>query len=90
MSDFRINEQNRQFELDVEGQKAIITYSKKEGAIALNHTEVPESLQGKGIANKIVSQALNYIKENGFKVIPNCSFVAAYIQRHPEWKSLVK
>lgn len=88
-NDFRDNEQRNQFEMDVEGKTAFITYMKKDGIISLNHTEVPKEMQGKGIANELVQTTLNHIRNEGLKVVPNCSFVGAYISRHPEWKSIV-
>ncbi|HEY0090850.1 MAG TPA: GNAT family N-acetyltransferase [Flavobacterium sp.] len=88
-NDFRVNEESRQFEMDVEGQMAIITYIRQGNIISLNHTEVPKELQGKGVANEIVDKTLNYIKEQNLKVVPSCSFVSAFVARHPEWKSIV-
>ncbi|MEM9528385.1 MAG: N-acetyltransferase, partial [Bacteroidota bacterium] len=30
-----------------------------------------------------------YAKDNGLKVLPYCPFVAAYLERHPEWNDIV-
>jgi len=55
----------------------------------LIHTYVPNALRGKGIASKIVKVALTYAEENNLKIIPSCSYVAAYIQRHKEYEELL-
>jgi predicted GNAT family acetyltransferase len=55
----------------------------------LNYTYVPNSLRGKGIAAKLVEAALEYARLNGIKIIPSCSYVDVYLQRHPEYEDLL-
>ncbi len=83
------NETDKQFEMVVEGHKAFIQYQELPNKIALVHTEVPEELGGKGVGTALVEKTLNSIKESGKKIMPYCSFVFAYIKRHPEWKTIV-
>ena len=45
--------------------------------------------EGRGIAGAITRHALDYSREQGWKVIPNCPYVAAWIKRHPEYQNLV-
>ena len=71
---------------------AVLGYSVyiEEGeAIELPHTVVEPAFKGKGIASALVRYALDDIRANGRRVIPTCAFVAAYIQRHPEYADLV-
>lgn len=76
--------QKKRFELQIEEETAFIEYIQtKNNVIYLTHTEVPRSLEGKGLGSLIVSKTLEYIKENGFKMAPLCPFVAAYLKRHP-------
>lgn len=73
-----------------EGYIALIDYAKPyDGVIALTHTEVPYEFENRGIGSELVKNCLNDIKGQGCKVIPSCSFVAAYIRRHPEWMDMV-
>ena len=84
------NEEKRRFELDVDGHTAFIEYLvDKDHVMYLTHTEVPSALEGKGVGKTIVSQTLEYLKVNGFKLAPLCPFVAAYLKRNPEWKSIL-
>ncbi len=69
---------------------AKIEYVKQPGKIYLTHTEVPESLEGKGIGSALVRQVLEDIREKGLILVPLCPFVAAYISQHPEYQILVK
>jgi predicted GNAT family acetyltransferase len=85
----RDNTDAKQFELNVEGSVARIEYALMGYKIIFTHTEVPKSLEGKGIGAKIVELALKNIEERGLKLIPLCPFTAAYIKRHPEWERVL-
>lgn len=80
-------EERYEFELD--GELASIEYVRTPRAITLTHTYVPEAHQGQGIAAELTEAVLTDIRSKGWKVIPQCSYVARYILRHPEWEELV-
>jgi len=44
---------------------------------------------GQGLAGKMAKTALEYARNNGLDVVPNCPFVRAYIRRHSEYRELV-
>jgi predicted GNAT family acetyltransferase len=83
------NETARQFEMMVDGQKAIITYKEDHFTITLLHTEVPPELEGRGVATAIIEKTLNYIEKNHLRLIPLCPFVITYIKRHLQWKMVL-
>lgn len=84
------NQEKKRFEMEVDNHIAFIEYLiDKDNIMYLTHTEVPRSLEGKGVGGSIVSKALNYIKENGYALAPLCPFVASYLRKHPEWKTLL-
>lgn len=84
------NEDEKQYEFHIDNELAKIEYVKQPGKIYLTHTEVPESLEGKGIGSTLVRQVLDDIQEKGLKLIPLCPFVAAYLKRHPEYQALIE
>ncbi|MEQ1883434.1 MAG: GNAT family N-acetyltransferase [Bryobacteraceae bacterium] len=85
------NEAKSRFELHVDGGVAVLDYRLRPGEIVLTYAGVPGELQGHGLGGQIVQAGLDYARANGLKVIPTCSFVASYIQRHPEsWDLLAK
>ena len=83
------NADAKRYEFEMEGKRPIIEYIKAKEKIYLTHTEVPDSMAGKGVGKALVGQVLEDIKEKGLTLIPLCPFVALYIKRNPEWKELV-
>ena len=77
------------YEFDLGGHTAYIDYEKDNGTIVLTHTFVPEAYEGRGVGAQLVAAALTDIRRQGLKVVPQCSFVAVYIKRHPEWSDMV-
>ncbi|MFC3174924.1 GNAT family N-acetyltransferase [Novosphingobium bradum] len=53
------------------------------------HTLVPRELEGRGIAGKLVDALIADARQEGFRVDPRCSYVAAQFRRHPEWSDLL-
>lgn len=85
----RQNPARSRFELDAEGGTAYAYYRLDGGIVAFHHTETPPHLQGRGIASRLVRGALEQVRVQGLKVIPRCSFVSAYLARHPEFNDLL-
>jgi uncharacterized protein len=83
------NPEHHRFETRVDGIRAQVAYRLNGDVITFTHTEVPESLSGKGIANKLAVFVLEYAKEHHLGVVPMCPFIAAYIKRHQEYQPLV-
>jgi len=77
------------FEVEVEGELAVLEYAETSTAVQLRHTEVPPALGGRGVGSALAVAGLEYAKQQGKHVIPTCPFVAAYIERHPEWNPIV-
>jgi uncharacterized protein len=72
------------------GATAFLSYRRMKGdTIEYLHSETPPELQGRGYASALAKFALERDKAAGRKVIPTCPFVKTYIERHPEYASLV-
>ncbi|HYH55195.1 MAG TPA: GNAT family N-acetyltransferase [Anseongella sp.] len=81
----------QQFTVYLEDDEAELAYAKPEaGVISFTHTFVPEAYRGWGIAEKLISEGLRYAGENQLKVIAGCEAVSAYLDRHPEFKKLLR
>jgi predicted GNAT family acetyltransferase len=71
-------------------ETAYITYRELDGRILdLDHTFVPNRYRGGGIASQLTAHALQHARAGGYRVVPSCPFVAAYIARHPEYRDLL-
>jgi len=80
---------HHRFELMEAGRTAFIDYRLAPGVITLVHTEVPPELSGKGVGSRLVRGALELVRASALKVVPRCSFVAAYMGKHPEFNDLL-
>lgn len=69
--------------------QALLTYRRHGDVIDFNHTGVPPSLGGQGIAGRLVKVGLDYARAEGLRVRPSCSYVRHYIGKHPEYADLV-
>jgi predicted GNAT family acetyltransferase/glutaredoxin len=84
-----VPESNR-YELRLGGRVVgLAAYRRRDGRIALTHTEVDESLAGRGFGSRLAAAALDDAGRQGLDVIPLCPFIARYIERHPEYERLV-
>lgn len=83
------NEKLSRFELDIEGQLAVVDYRFKDGVYSIPRVFVPKQFEGKGIGAKLLASTLDIIEKEGAKIIPICPFVSVYLERHPEKKSLL-
>ena len=83
------NTEAHNFELFVDEQLSFIDYKMRDNKVYLIHTEVPAELQGKGVAEALVTKAFEYAEQHQLKVVPLCSYVQAFLKRHPEWNKIV-
>ena len=77
------------FELDTGDGVAVANYRAAPGVLTLYHTEVPPQLRERGIASRLIHDALEQVRAEGLKVVPRCDFVAHYFKSHPEFSDLL-
>lgn len=61
----------------------------QESIAVAEHTIVSPAHQGKGIAGKLAAYFFEYCREEKLLVRPVCSYIVAYMQRHPELSVLI-
>jgi uncharacterized protein len=83
------NEARHRFQIAHEGQVAELTYRREGDRIRYIHTIVPPEFEGHGIAGKLAQHALDFARAEHLGVVPQCPYVASYIERHPEYADLV-
>jgi uncharacterized protein len=70
------------FELERDGDKATLV-------LVLVHTEIPEQLRGSGVASTLAKTGLDWAREHHMKIDVVCPFVAAFLEKHPEYSDLI-
>lgn len=84
------NSPEDRYEFRIGEEIAKIEYIKtKNNEIYLTHTEVPVSLEGRGIGSQLIEKTLQNIELQELRLVPLCPFVAGYIQKHPDWRRIV-
>lgn len=79
----------QRFEARIDGTLAVCAYHEAGGVLNLTHTEVPPRAQGQGVAALLVKATLDWARAEGKRVRPLCSYVAAYMRRHPDTQDLL-
>jgi predicted GNAT family acetyltransferase len=85
------NPDKRRYELWLAGERAgELVYRDRGGnVLAFLHTEIFPGFEGRGLGSVLVAGALDDARDRGFRVVPLCPFVDAYVRRHAEYAGLV-
>jgi predicted GNAT family acetyltransferase len=78
------NAEGNRYEVEVDGVVAELTYRRDGDRIELLHTGVPDALEGRGIGSTIVRGAIEDAARQGLTVVPRCTFVQSWLERHPD------
>lgn len=84
--------QRHRFEGFIDDRLAgFLDYRQQESdLITFTHAETLDGFGGLGVASAITGFALSAARERGLAIRPLCSFVAAYLDRHPEYADLTR
>ena len=83
------NQGLNRFEVALPEGTGFLRYRIDGNTMQLLYVEVPPEARGHGVAAELSHTALEFARERGFKVIPICSYVAAYLRRHPEYAPMM-
>ncbi|MBL9214875.1 MAG: N-acetyltransferase [Opitutaceae bacterium] len=83
------NEAASRYEARVDGHLSVAEYELDGPRMVFTHTVVPPELRGRGIAEQLVRRALADARLAGRRVVPACSYVAKFIERHREFQDLL-
>lgn len=84
------NPQENRFEVWIDGHLSKLDYIQDGKNFVITHVGVHPDLRGQGVAGKITQAGLEYAKANSLRVIPMCSYAAAYIRRNPQYAELTR
>lgn len=67
---------------------AEITWQLRNGIMHVDHTYVSNTLRGQGVAKKLVDEAANYARQQGYKMNAICSYVVATFEKSDEYNDV--
>lgn len=71
------------------GEVGYLTYESVGLVATFTHTVVDPAFGGRGIAGLLAKAALDFARSQGWSVVPQCSYIATYVERHPEYADLL-
>jgi len=78
------NAAHRRFELEEDGHLAFADYRREDDRLVIPYVEAAPALRGSGAAGRLMEGVLAVAREEGRRVVPLCSYAAAYFRRHAE------
>lgn len=85
------NPQALRYEAHLDGELAgFAEYTADGDVLVFHHTEVDPAFGGRGVATALARGALDQVRDaGGRRVRPDCPFIAAWIEKHPDYQGLV-
>jgi predicted GNAT family acetyltransferase len=84
------NRERGRFELQLsDGDLAFADFHLIAGQVIFPHTVVPVAHEGQGLGSKLAKASLDWAREEGLSVVPQCSFYVTYMKRHSETHDLL-
>lgn len=89
MSEVHDNPVANRYELEVDGQIAVVTYNLTGSNLMITETLVPEALEGRGIASRLARHVAEDARARGLTLLPVCPFFSAWLQKHNDQADIV-
>lgn len=83
-----LNTPRSRFEVESDGLTAVADFILALGQITVTHIIVPPEMRGGSVASGLAAHIVEYARAEKLKIEPQCSFMAAYLQKHPETRDL--
>ena len=82
--------QSGEYHAHIAGSDAIgrLTWVLRDGARVAEHTIVPRAHSGRGVAANLLDALVADAREQGFRIVPECSYVAKKFDQNPTWADL--
>jgi uncharacterized protein len=88
--EFHRSEDQARYEIQVEGELAgVAEYREVDGRVVFTHTRIEDDHEGEGLGSELVRGALEDVRQRGVRIIPQCPFVARFVDEHEEYRDLV-
>jgi uncharacterized protein len=90
--DFEVHRDDarHRYHAEIDGHEARILFEPAgDRTLDFQHTQVAPELRGRGVADALVSRALDDVRARGERIIATCPFVKSFLGRHPEYQDLL-
>ena len=82
--------ERQRFEVRLENEVGFLSYTERGDVVTFDHTYVPDSWRGRGVAAALVRAAVAEARARKWKVRPLCSYIVTFFQRHPEYADVTR
>jgi predicted GNAT family acetyltransferase len=83
------DEERSRYELEADGRfVGVADYHAEGDTLVFTHTQIADHLRGQGLGAILVGAALDDVRRSGRTVVPQCWYVADFIEAHPEYADL--
>ena len=77
------------YEYRIGAALGFVSYRREAGVTTLSYARVPDALAGRGVGAAMARAVLEAERARGARVRATCSFIAAYLDAHPEYADLI-
>ena len=80
------------FYMESNGQRIaeMTYYYKDESTIDIDHTKISASLQGKGIGDELMEEAVRFMRNNNLKALTSCAYAKVIFEKkQPEYQDVI-
>lgn len=83
------HESNKFFVERESDELASLAYTPDDEVLTVVHTVVSPELAGQGVGKKLVSEVVQYARDEGKSIDAQCSFARSVIEKHPEFQDVL-
>ncbi|WP_186627787.1 GNAT family N-acetyltransferase [Rhodococcus sp. BP22] len=81
---------HHRYEIHVDGQRAgFAAYIDADNQRIFHHTVIDDEHSGQGLAGELVAAALSRTRDAGKRIVPVCSYVARFVEKHHDFDDVV-
>lgn len=85
-----LNVDKQRYEIFADGTFAGFTQAHAVGeVVTMPHTKIFDEFEGQGLASVLVAGALDDVRARGQRIVPECPYVARFVEKHPEYADLL-
>lgn len=86
-----VKHSNNKFYVENDSEEmAALAYTPDGDVLTITHTEVSPELSGQGVGKQLVSEVVQYARNEGKTIDAQCPFAHSVIEKTPEFQDVLK